>query len=54
MQTVGAKLRRGHCRAQQVTVVEQESAVALVVNLLAVVDADESLIFAQPTGDLPG
>src|SRR5574340_704772 len=54
MQAVYAKARRRHRRAQQVTIVEQENAVALGVDGLAIIDADKSTVGAQTLGDLPG
>ena len=54
MQAVCAKAFRRHRRTQQVTIVEQESTVALGVDGLAIIDAGKSRVGAQTLGDLLG
>jgi hypothetical protein len=45
---------RGNCGAQQITIVEQKSAVTLSIDRLPVVDADKGGFGTQPLRDLPG
>src|SRR5512139_1140594 len=54
MQTVYAKACGRYCRAQQVTIVEQEDSVAFGADGLAIVDADKSTVGTQALGDFPG